>query len=186
MTHNPQLQPFDLTRHRVVTSVVVMAPLEVQAVVAPIMQQFALENLINLPAHITVLYPFAPPDKLESTYPDVQKLCKNIQPFDVTLEGYGRFPKFIYMKLKDGDPIRTIFRQFQKNFPEYRPYDGLYGDDLLPHITIAEFESEAEQATAELPDYPPITFRVSQVHITIGVLGLAMPALTHRIFQLGE
>src|SRR2546423_1328000 len=93
------------------TAVVIFAPHEVQAVATPIMRQYALDSLIRVPAHITLMFPFVPFEQLDSAAQTIKSICADIRPFDITLSGYDQFPGVIFMQPANPESIKAIFRQ---------------------------------------------------------------------------
>ena len=167
---------FDLT-----TAIVIVAPHEVQAIAIPLIRQYGPNNLIRFRPHITLLFPFAPYAQLEAACATLYDLCATIPPFEVTLAGYGEFPGVIYMQPTDAEPIKQVFRQLYERFPDYPPYGGKFGNDLEPHMTIAQFD---EHPLVALPDYKPITFTVDRLHLWYGVEGADLPWLTYDVIPL--
>lgn len=173
----------DLKKFR--TALIIVAPHEVQAIAHPLMRQYAPDSAIRVPAHITLMFPFVPFERLSEASPALQTLAENIAPFEVTMEGYGSFPTVAFMQPRDPQPIQQLFRQVFAAFPEYPPYEGRFGSDLHPHMTVGEFISEAEQRVADLPAYTPITFRVERLHLIYGTLEAPLPWITYSVISLG-
>ena len=170
---------FELT-----TSVVIAAPHEVQAIAVPIMRQYAMVNLVRFRPHITLMFPFVPFAELEAACETLYRLCNTIPPFDVTLNGYGEFPGVIYMKPANPAPIQAVFQRIFSTFPDYPPYEGQFGPDLEPHMTVASFDTLVEQPVVALPNYAPITFRVDRLHLWYGVRDADLPWLTYDVTPL--
>jgi 2'-5' RNA ligase len=169
------------------TAIVIFAPFEVQAVAVPMLKQYFPEALRRAPAHITILYPFVPVEKLAAACGLLRALCADYAPFDITLDGYGTFPQIAFMKIVNPEPIKALFRRVRALFPEYLPYEGQYGDDLHPHVTVAQFPDEAAQQAVHLPAYAPITFRADRLHVAYGELTSDMPWwVTYDVIPFGK
>jgi 2'-5' RNA ligase len=166
------------------TTVMIVAPHDVQAIAVPILRQYAPETLIRVPAHITLLYPFVPVEHLDNACVMLQEVCAEIPPFEITLSGYDSFPGIAFMKLADPEPIRAVFRRIFEAFPDYPPYGGRFGNELNPHMTVAEFTSEARQQATTMPAYDPITFQARRLHVVYGAPGIALPWITHAVIPL--
>jgi 2'-5' RNA ligase len=166
------------------TVVMIVVPHEVQAIAVPILRQYAPETLIRVPAHITVLFPFVPAEQLDDTANKLYQVCESIPPFEITLDGYDSFPGFTFMRLVNPEPVRALFRTLFKEFPDYPPYGGRFGNELNPHLTVAEFASEAKQGEATMPPYKAITFTTTHLHLMYGYSGIALPFLTHSVIPL--
>ncbi len=169
-----------------VTAIVIFPPHEVQAVATPIKRQYALDSLIRVPPHVTLMFPFVPYEQLDEAAHTIQSICSNIAPFDITLSGYSQFPGVIFMQPANPEPIKAVFRRIYDAFPLYPPYGGTFGNDLHPHLTVGEFKNEDEQRTVWLPDYAPITFQAERVHLIYGVHREPLPWLTHSVIPFGR
>jgi 2'-5' RNA ligase len=164
-----------------------MAPHRVQAFAVPLMRQYSFESSLRVPAHITVLFPFVPLDDLDDACRKLRDLCADVQPFDVTLDGYGHFPTTTYLKPRDPEPIKAMFQRIHAAFPDYLPYRGAFGnDDITPHMTVGVFTSEAECEQAIYPPYEPITFQARRLHLIVGVAYEPIPWITHDVIPLGK
>ncbi len=163
------------------TAVVIFVPHQVQAVATPIMRQYALESLIRVPAHITLMFPFVPYEQLREAAKTLKVLSTQIKPFEITLSGYDQFPGVVFMRPANPEPIKAVFRQIYESFPLYPPYGGTFGNDLHPHVTVGEFKNQDEQRVVWLPDYSPVTFRAERVHLIYGVHREPLPWLTYSV-----
>jgi len=166
------------------TGIVIFAPREVQTVAVPIMRQYAPESVIRVPAHITLMFPFVAQERLDSAEQIVKSICADIEPFDITLAGYGQFPGIIFMQPTNPAPIKAVFRKIYAAFPECPPYGGAFGDDIHPHVTLGQFKNEDEQRAVSLPDFTPITFRAERLHLVYDVYDDPLLWLTHSVIPL--
>ncbi|MEZ4672139.1 MAG: 2'-5' RNA ligase family protein [Anaerolineae bacterium] len=168
------------------TGIVIFLPPEAQAVAAPLERQYALESLIRVPPHISVLIPFVPYDQLDQALLTLQAIGAETEAFSITLQGYDHFPGVIFMNPVNPDPIKGLFRKISAAFPTYLPYDGRHGNDLHPHVTVAEFEDDDQRQQTTLPEYAPITFRVERFHIVYGMHSddEVLPWLTYAVVPL--
>ena len=167
------------------TAIVIAAPHEVLATAVPITLQYSPNNLIRFRPHITLMFPFVPFYQADLVCDRLYPLCEKIAPFEVTLDGYGEFPGVVYMKPANTDAIRAVFRKLYHAFPDYPPYDGQFGHDLKPHMTVITFDKDAGRPLMPLPHYEPITFHVDRLHMWYGVRYADLPWLTHAVFPLG-
>ncbi len=122
----------------------------------------------RVPPHITLLYPFVPPKRLNAAIPVLERICAEIEPFPVTLDKYGRLETTLALEPDNPGPLLGLFRRVAQAFPKYPPYGGTYGSELRPHLTLAEFKSVAELEALTLPSAPSITFLVDRLHIFTG------------------
>ncbi len=169
------------------TVIMIVAPHELQAIAVPLMRRYAPDTLTRVPAHLTILYPFAPYERLDEACLQLQAICAGIAPFEVTIAGYAEFPGVVYMLPRNPRPIKHLFHRISQDFPDFPPYRGAYGSEITPHLTVGEFESDEEQrsAWAALPRYEPYTFRVTHLHVLYGLDGITLPWLTRAVIPLG-
>lgn len=168
------------------TSVTITPPHSVQAIAVPLLRRYAYDLPRRLPAHITLLYPFVPPDALEAATGKLRALCADVASFPLTVRGYGHFPHVIYLALAPSPALTDLRTRIWDAFPDCNPYDGAFDGEMpAPHITVGVFNSAAKQHRAELPDYPPQTFTVDRLHVNIGHEPELLPWLTRDVVQLG-
>ena len=122
----------------------------------------------RVPPHITLLYPFAPPRKLKAVIPTLERICAEIGPFPTTLNQYSRFETTLFLEPENPGPLLSLFRRLSQAFPKYPPYEGAFGNDLRPHLTLAEFRRPEELEALALPPAPSLTFIVDRLHIFTG------------------
>lgn len=166
------------------TAIIIAAPHEVQAVAVPLLQRYAPDTSVRVPAHITVLFPFVPVERLAVASVKLREICASIAPFDITMQGYDFFPGVAFMNPLNPAPIQAVFRKIFAAFPECPPYGGQFGHDLHPHMTVGEFASDDERKAAVLPDYTPMTFRAERLHLIYGPINAALPWITFDVIPL--
>jgi 2'-5' RNA ligase len=166
------------------TGIIIVGAHNVQAVAVPLMQRYSPHLLTIFPAEITLLYPFVPMDELESACQTLRVIGTEIAPFEIIMRGYGRFPGTTFMAPADPVPILAVFHRIFAAFPDYPPYRAAFGNDLHPHMTVAQFDDEDAQQQAEFPDYGSISFTVDRLHVVHGFGTLDRPWLTYDVVPL--
>jgi 2'-5' RNA ligase len=133
------------------SALVVLVP-EAERWVSGLRGRFDRSARLGMPAHITVLYPFRPPDRVS---PDVlaslRALFARVPRFAFRLVGVCGFPGVIYLAPDPADPFDALTRTVAQQFPDTPPYAGMI-DDPKPHLTVAQQPpaTSLEDATAEL------------------------------------
>jgi 2'-5' RNA ligase len=148
------------------------------------MRQYSPASLIRFHPHITLMFPFVPFDQIEPACETLRHLVSDIAPFEVTLVGYGEFPGVVYMKPGNPAPVQALFRQLYDAFPDYPPYEGEFGDELKPHMTVVQLDDDTHSDDLSLPDYDPITFQVDRLHVWYGVRHQDLPWVTYAVIPL--
>ena len=103
---------------------------------------------VGVPAHITVLFPFVPPDLLiDDDLARATETFQRFRPFEFRLEQIDRFPESLYLVPEPDEPFILLTEAIVREFPEYPPYGGKF-TEIVPHLTVAnrsaEFSSIAE------------------------------------------
>lgn len=169
------------------TALLIVPPREVQVFSFPLREQYDNEAFKkNVPAHITLLYPFVPPDDVESAIEKLTALCKDYPPFELTLDRYGSFPDAIFIEPSNPAPVNALHRHLANAFPEYPIYNGEYGSELHPHLTLARFENAEEAEAISLPSVPSFTFIVDKIHLYLGSAMADIAFIPRAVIPLGS
>lgn len=166
------------------SAVLIVPSHEVQAFAAPLRRRFQPKTWMHVPAHITLLVPFAPLDQLESAIETLGLSLAHERPFLVTLDHYNHFPTAIYLEPHDPAPILELFRRLQATFPEYPAYAGAYGPDLVPHLTVARFEEGEDIRGVTMPPAPNLTFVVDRLVVYTGSPDEPIPFVPRAVLRL--
>ena len=93
----------------------------------------------GLPAHLTLLYPFVEPSRLDAAVRrTVAAVAERRAPIDYLLTGIARWPGVLYVAVDPVEPFVAIQSELAAAFPTYPIYDKTEPFDFVPHITIAE------------------------------------------------
>lgn len=130
------------------------APASETALIVPVRLSMALEAVRRqavrdagrgLPAHITLLYPFAPLSALDRRIrTSVAEAMATHVRFSYRLTGPGRWPETLYASVEPEAPFRSLYDDLAVAFPAFPIYGGAF--DFVPHVTIAQ------AACASLPE----------------------------------
>jgi hypothetical protein len=96
-------------------------------------------SALGMPAHITVLYPFAPLASLVSSTADrLGELLERFEPFDFVLADIGWFDeRVLYLAPSPHTPFVELTAGLADAFPDFPPYGGAFGE-TIPHLTVGE------------------------------------------------
>jgi 2'-5' RNA ligase len=104
----------------------------------------------GLPAHATLLYPFAPPEALvDELLARVAAIVASHDCFPFRLAARRHWPDTLYVSLEPELPFRALHEDLARAFPAFPLYRGAFG--FVPHATIAEGSAVA---APELVDDP--------------------------------
>ena len=144
-----------------IESALIIAVPEAEPLVKALRERFDWSAAQGVPAHITILYPFIPPDKITpDVLADLREFFAQFSAFEFTLPETRRFPSVLYLAPSPAEPFKALTQAVVERYPEYPPYGGEYAD-VTPHLTIADkleagqlddFEREfINQHSAQLP-----------------------------------
>ena len=91
----------------------------------------------NVPAHVTVLYPFMPPDHVDAGVRETLRgIAHSVPSFEYRLAEVRRFPVALYLAPDPDDSYAALTAAVHQAFPEYPPFDGKFAT-VVPHVTVA-------------------------------------------------
>lgn len=112
----------------------------------------------GVPAHITLLFPFMPPEAItDETLGAVRDVLTRFSTFPFSLTALERFPEgAIYLAPHPADPFVRLTEALVDRFPAYPAYRGAYAE-VIPHLTVAQLPEastldEVSDIRRSLPD----------------------------------
>ena len=145
------------------TALVVLVP-EAEALVAPWRRLHDPSCAVGVPAHITLLYPFRPPERLDAAlHRDLAELFGRTGAFDFRLTHVDRFPGVLYLAPDPTGPFVALTHMLMAQFPDASPYGGAY-TQVVPHLTVAQSDDSTtlEAIAAALSGFAPIAARTRE------------------------
>jgi 2'-5' RNA ligase len=125
----------------------------------------------GIPAHVTVLFPFAAPSSInESMIEVLTAVLESSERFAVVFNETKWFDdRVLYLAPDPDSGFRRLSQALQTAFPEFPPYGAVY-DDPIPHLTIgdgAPIEKLRAAATA-VTSLLPVSVTISEVWLMAG------------------
>ena len=146
---------------------------EAESVVASHRADLDVAARLGVPAHVTVLYPFVPPERVDNAViSDLAGAVGSVACFDVTFARLRWFERSVlWLAPEPVDPFRALTAAVQGAFPGYLPYGGVHAD-LVPHLTIGQDQPypHFESAHRAIEPSLPFTARVSNAVLMQGSL----------------
>lgn len=168
------------------SALTVLAP-DAEPAVAAWRRRLDPSAALGVPAHVTVLHPFVPPEDItQATRERIAALFAAEPPFEMRLEQIGWFRDAVaYCAPEPGERFRRLIGLVTAQWPEHPPYGGEHRE-VVPHLTIGQNApvAELERAAADVARALPIRQRVDAVHLMIGDERPGSWAVTDR-FPLG-
>ena len=161
---------------------------EAEAVVAPHRALFDRAAGWGVPAHVTVLFPFLPPDEIdEQVLATLGRAAATVPAFFVALDRLGWFgERVVWLAPSPAEPFQRLTAAVTARFPAVRPYEGAY-DEVVPHLTVGHDHPAGELAAAgrAVAAHLPIRARVDTLRLITGRPEPGGSWLTRALFPLG-
>jgi 2'-5' RNA ligase len=112
---------------------------EAEPVVGPWRRRYDASDTKGIPAHITVLFPFVPPDRLDADVESrLRSLFEGLEPFGFRLAKAARFPGgVLYLAPEPAQSFVGLIAAVHAAWPEHPPYGGQF-EQVIPHLTVAD------------------------------------------------
>ncbi len=110
---------------------------EAEAVVAGQRARLDPSAGLDVPAHITVLFPFMPPGQIGgAVLAALGGLLGAVPRFRFRLDRTAWFEdQVLYLAPRDPAPFAALTRRVVAAYPAYPPYEGQF-DGVIPHLTV--------------------------------------------------
>jgi 2'-5' RNA ligase len=154
------------------TGVVVLVP-EAERVVGSHRQALDSSAAWGVPAHVTVLFPFAAPQDVDDDVSaGLAGAIACVPAFDAVFARTDWFGEdVLWLAPEPAGPFVALTRAVAAAFPEHQPYGGEF-DGSAPHLTVGEARTRGLAALrgAESAVQPqlPVRTRVRSAHLIAG------------------
>jgi 2'-5' RNA ligase len=136
------------------SALVVLVP-EAEPLVAPLRAKHDPAAAAGMPAHITLLFPFKPPEDIDAGVLDGLRQCfAGFAPFRFRLAETRRFvapDPVLYLAPEPAGMFRALTMAIWQRHPEMPPYRGRH-PDIVPHLCVARLSDrkQLEQVARDL------------------------------------
>jgi 2'-5' RNA ligase superfamily len=119
---------------------------EAEPVIGGWRQRHTGDGSRGMPAHVTLLYPFAPEPDLDA----VRALVAGGEAFRFNLRTVREWPDgVVYLEPDPDELFKRLTRRLVERFPDYQPYAGAFTvDEVVPHCTVVHTDDAAARADA--------------------------------------
>jgi 2'-5' RNA ligase len=119
---------------------------EAEPVVARLRERFDPAARLGVPAHVTLLFPFASPERITAEMLRAARaVVGSTRSFSFRLARIERFPDTLYLGPEPAAPFVALTEALARQLPEYPPYAGEF-DSIIPHLTVAHGTQEELRA----------------------------------------
>jgi 2'-5' RNA ligase len=118
------------------TAIICRVP-EAERHIARYRERFDPSARRNVPAHVTILYPFMPPDDVDDgVLAELASIASAVRCFEYRLVETRRFPVSLYLAPQPDDSFAALTAAVFRAFPDYPPFAGKFAT-VVPHVTVA-------------------------------------------------
>ena len=105
---------------------------------------------LGIPAHVTVLFPFMPPEMIgPPVLGDLERLFAAVRRFRFELARTDWFgDEVLWLAPRDPAPFRALTQRVYEAFPAFPPFGGQH-DVVIPHLTVGNRHPVQEMRAAE-------------------------------------
>jgi 2'-5' RNA ligase len=122
---------------------------EAERYIARYRERFDPSARRNVPAHVTILYPFLPPAEVDpGVLGELAAIATAVRCFEYRLAETRRFPVSLYLAPQPEDSFASLTAAVFRAFPDYPPFAGKF-DTVVPHVTVAHAD-EAQLCEIEI------------------------------------
>lgn len=143
----------------------------IDPLVAPHRSRLDSGAIRGVPAHVTVLYPFVPPELLSAELvAELRQLLGEFPPFDTTFDRVDWFDDgLVYLRPTPDIPFRQMTAAVAARWPDWPPYGGIHGAPT-PHLTIGDLGTRAEhgRAAEAIASALPLDAHSAAIHLYTG------------------
>lgn len=126
---------------------------------------------LGVPAHVTVLYPFVPPDRLdEEVTGELASMLGAVPGFGFRLEEVRWFgDEVAWLRPEPGRPFVRLTEMVTARWPDFQPYEGIH-EEVIPHLTVSQDgrSEEALSCVEAVERELPIQTRAEEVWLMTG------------------
>ncbi len=154
------------------SALVITVP-EAEDLVGPWRRRHDPSACLGVPAHITLLYPFAPPPLLDpALLAELRSLFASTSGFAFALHRVDDHDGLLHLPPSPAATFVALTHALVARWPEYPHYRGKYGPDVLPHLSIgygstAPDAAQRAEITAAVQPGLPLACRAREVALLV-------------------
>jgi 2'-5' RNA ligase len=118
------------------SAVVIVVP-EVEPLVRDFRRKYDPVARRGMPAHVTILWPFAVPPIAREDREELRKIAAATSSFEYAFPVMRRFPSVLWFAPDPAAPFIDLTHALLRRWPSRVPYGGEHAE-LVPHVTVAQ------------------------------------------------
>lgn len=123
------------------SALIVRVP-EAEALVGGLRKRFDASARLGVPAHITLVYPFAEAEGIDAALlAHLKAALDGARAFDFALARADRFPASAWLAPEPAAPFIALIERLVAAFPAFPPFGGEFAA-IVPHLTVAHGDAD--------------------------------------------
>lgn len=152
------------------SALVVLIP-EAENLVKSFRDQYDPSAAVGVPAHVTILYPFKPPDELTAdVIATLRDLVLSLPSFNVSFRELQGFPDTLYLAPVPAEPFQRLTEIIVCRYPETPPYNGAF-TEIVPHLTVAQV-SDIQKLEDIVTEFREAARKTLPIHARVNTVSL--------------
>lgn len=133
-----------------------------------------------MPAHITVVFPFLPADRLtDEVLTELRGLCGEVGDLAVTFTRTSRLPGLLWLDPEPTESLKQLTVAIVRRWPEAPRYGGAVDDEVVPHLTVAYADGDALDAVeTDIKSKLPLPVTLTEARLYVFERGRWLPRVT--------
>jgi 2'-5' RNA ligase len=134
----------------------------------------AFDAAAGVPAHLTLLYPFVAPERLDcSVRRTLAAVAASHPAFDYSLTGQATWPDTVYVAVDPVEPFVRLQVALAQAFPAFPIYGRDAGFEFVPHVTITEGKAVGEATLREGRAWAALPRHARATHLEVIARGVS-------------
>src|SRR4051812_16913389 len=114
----------------------IVIAVDVPALDAVYRQEYPAFHALEIPLHVTLLYPFVRPDELDDALPRLAQVLEGHRRFTFTLTELKTFPRTVWVAPVPASSFVALTHALEAEFGT--PHMGGAFAEVIPHVTLAD------------------------------------------------
>jgi len=122
----------------------------------------------GVPAHVTVLYPFLPPEQIDvEVLAGLGRAVAEVARFHAEWTRTAWFDdRVLWLAPEPAEPFQALTAAVVRAFPDHPPFGGQY-PSVIPHLTVGNGAPQADLIAAEQLIRPLLPFAMPVTHVQV-------------------
>src|SRR5829696_6147257 len=153
----------------------IVVPIRLPAAMDAIRFRETANARVDVPAHVTLLFPFVPPPSIDAgVLASAADVLRTEPAFDARFRQANRWdpsedaPRgLLWLPPEPAEPFIRLVGALAPAFPDYPPYGGIH-DTVIPHVTVATDDAARyDELQPKLASLLPFRRRVTRATLIV-------------------